>query len=73
MDPERRRHLDQMGPGDSYTSLLEVTLAHCLKFDYKGRVKSWELMTGVRRAEKILFSTPAEGLKCRLLPEWVYN
>ena len=72
-DPERRRYLDKMGPGDAYSEWLNHALADCLSFDYEGRVNSWQLMKKVRRAEKVLFSTPGKGLRVRLLPEWVYT
>lgn len=72
-DPERRRHLDKMGPGEGYSKLLKQVLGDCLTFPYEHRVNSWQLMGEVRKAEKLLFSSPGKGLKVRLLPEWAYG
>lgn len=72
-DPEKQRLLARIGPGKGYSTELKDILAQCLMFHYEERVKSWQLMKRVWVIEKLLFSSPGEKLKVRLLPEWVYG
>lgn len=73
LDPKRRRHLPQLGPGHGYSEELGIVLADTVAFHMDDRFKSKDLMREVRIAEEILFSSPDSGVKVRLLPEWVYD